>query len=39
MRVRDFLGRARRGSLQEKTEARQDVAKEDCGWIKGSVTP
>jgi hypothetical protein len=38
MRACDFLERARRGSLQEKTEARQDVAKDDRDGIKGSAT-
>jgi hypothetical protein len=38
MRVRDFLGRARPGSLKEKTETRQGDAKEDSDGIKGSAT-
>jgi hypothetical protein len=35
MRVRDFLGRARRGSLKEKIETRQSAAEDGT---KGNVT-
>ena len=39
MRVRDFLGRARPGSLKEKIETKHGAAEEDSGWIKWSATP
>ncbi len=35
MRVRDFLGRAQRGSLKEKIETRQSAAEDGT---KGNVT-